>query len=199
MTLNPGEEHEKRSRGSAPERSLLPGLGRGGNRASECWQMERSGLRGPQGGEMPIRGPRCSAEHEEVPGHTGAPRCKAGRRREPRISRRVRERSGRARSRGEAVSPGYVGGRNIQKAPGSRWGQEAWERGEGGAGRGMWPLLQPGTPPPPCPPGPGTGSSYLRGRGAPGPGQPRGRAAPGAALASPPRGKCRRRGELTPG
>lgn len=37
----------------------------------------------------------------------------------------------------------------YKESPRLQVGAGAWERGEGGAGRGMWPLLRSGTPPPP--------------------------------------------------
>jgi hypothetical protein len=74
----------------------------------------------------------------------------------------------------------------------------AWERGEGGAGRSMGPPLRSRNSAPALSTRAAAGS-YLTSRGSPGPGQPRGRVALGTALAkalaSPPRGKRRRRGE----
>lgn len=81
------------------------------------------------------------------------------------------------------------GGRGVGARRGRSWeGQEAVSQVQGLRPRPVHPKPER--------------DSYLRGRRAPGPEQPRGRVAPGAALAkalaSPRRGKHRRRGEREP-
>ena len=70
------------------------GSGWSGNSASESRQLVRLVLRGFRVVKMPVRGPWCIAEREEVPREgTGeimeSPELEAGCRRAPRISKKV--------------------------------------------------------------------------------------------------------------
>lgn len=81
-----------------------------------------------------------------------------------------------------------VWGKRVKEGPGLRVGAEAWERGEGGEGRSLWPLL--GSEP--APTLSTLSQTGLPERLRPQVGQSRGRAAPGAAWRGP---WHRRRGE----